>query len=191
LALAEIRLNRELDSQFMEASAIIPIVSGTAPPSLNSEVPDYNRVRLVVSSQNKLPLTVLAVNEYQKLVAIASQGDATPSNNNPTNYAIENQKLFIFPFPVSGSYVTLSYYMMVPNLNATTVDTNVFTQHHADLLLFAACAELSKFIVEPENVGTWESSYQNALAASNMTAKNSKMGSTPIKRQITLYAQGG
>jgi len=188
LSLAQIRLNRELDSQWMEATASILVVDGALPIPIIADVPDFNRVRLVVSDQNSVPLDALAINEFQKLVAEAVQGSTSVTQNSrPLFYAIENQALNIFPYPTGGSNIILSYYMQVPELSVS-VPTNIFSLYHADALLYGGCLEVSRLIVEDERIPMWEQSYAQALIDSNDTAKNSKMGSTPLKRQITMFA---
>jgi hypothetical protein len=188
LALAQIRLNRELDSQYMEAQVTVPTQTPPAPIDLVTAIPDFNRVRLVTLTSTGQPFETVAINEFQKLVALANGGSG---NGNSFYYAIEGQKLNIFPHLEAGTDITVFYYMMVPTLNATTVQTNIFTIYHADALLFAAALELSKFIVEDERITTWEQSYQNALKASNAMAKNAKMGSTHLRRNFTMFSQAG
>jgi len=187
LSLAQIRMNRELSSQWMESSEVITVVTGGIPIPIIPLVPDFNRVRLVVSGQNLVPLGSLAINEFQSLVANNSINGGLLGNNGPAFYCIEGQALNVFPYEVDGAQLTLYYYMQVPELSAI-IPSNIFSQYHPDMLLFAASLEASKFIVEDERVETWNSAYNLALVNSNDVAKNAKLGSTPLKRQITMYA---
>lgn len=188
LALAQIRLNKELESQWLEKNAVITVVTGGDPLPIIPVVPDYGRVRLVVASGNLVPLDALAFNEYQKLVAASVSGAGTVSSGSglPLTYAIEGQALYVFPYATAGSTLTLYYYQSVEDLSPT-VDENIFSQYHADALLFAACLELSKFVIEDERLAMWEKGYMDALKSSEADMKGAKLGSTPLKRQITLF----
>jgi len=184
ISLAELRLNRELNSQWMEANITIPVVNAN-PINLSVSVPSYNRVRLVVAGTNGVPLVTLALNEFQKLVA-GQNATGASSGLQPQFYCIEGNNLLLFPVASVASNILLYYYTQVAPLSAT-VNSNVFSTKHADVLLYACALEVSKFIVEDERIPVWESAYLQALDASNNVAKNSKMGSTPLKREITLY----
>lgn len=179
LSLSQTRLNRELNSQWMEKDVPLIVETLGLPIPIIPSAPDYNRVRLVVSDENPEPLDVLAFNEFVKLTASDASGM-------PTNYAIEGQKLYMYPYPSEGSGVTLYYYAQVPEIS-TSQQSNVFTDHHPDILIYGSCLAGSLFIVEDERVPTWEKAYEITLDSINGVAKNSKLGSTPLKRNITLY----
>lgn len=185
LLLAQTRLNRELDSQYMEAVAVIPVITSGLPIPLMTAVPDYNRVRLVTSSQNLLPLESLAFNEYQMHVS-GKYGDGSPIGDNsdkPGEYAIEGLSLYVVPYASGGSTLTIHYYKKVPPIGPT-LNTNVFTESHFDALLFASCLEVSRYIVEDERIPVWEAAYQNAVQSIGTVAAQSKLGSTPLRRQV-------
>lgn len=183
LSLGQTRLNRELNSQWMEAEAPLTVATfGVAIPIMTS-IPDFNRILLVTPNTGSEPLDVVAYNEYKKLVALNSAGAAPP-----INYAIQNQLLYVYPYPGVGDIFNISYYMMVPELSLA-ISTNIFTDHHPDALLYASCLEGARFIVEDERIPIWNNAYNLALDTSNNVAKNAKMGSTPLKRQINLYRQ--
>jgi hypothetical protein len=182
LSLAQTRLNRELNSQWMEKDAQLTIVNSTGGVHILPTVTDYNRVRLVSPVVGDLPLDVLAFNEYKKYVASNSAAGQTP-----THYSIEGQKLYVYPLPAVGDVFDFYYYVFVPEIASGSQETNIFTDHHPDMLLYASCLEGSRFIVEDERIPTWNSAYNQGLDSSNGVAKNAKMGSTPLKRNITLY----
>lgn len=181
LSLAQTRLNRELNSQWMEKQSQLTIAAGVSVPIVPT-IPDYNRVRLISPASGGLPLDTLAFNEYKTLLGTNSSGGQRPFSN----YSIEGQSLYIYPIPTVGDVFDFYYYMMVPEIS-DSVASNVFTQYHPDILLVAACLAGSFFIVEDERIPTWERAYNGALDSINGVAKNAKMGSTPLKRNITLY----
>jgi|SRR5215471_2551236 len=183
LQLAQVRLNRELNSQWMEGNAPLTVVTPGIPLSLISGIPDYNRVRLVVSSQNLLPLEVQAFNEYQlKVSELYGQGVApSPTSELPCWYAIESLSLYVAPYAAADSTLTVYYYKQITPISPTN-DSNVFTQKHFDCMLYASCLEVSRFIVEDERIPVWQTAYDDAIAKINSTAVRSKLGSTPLRR---------
>jgi hypothetical protein len=188
LQLAQVRLNRELNSQWMESNHPITVITPSIPLSLTTAIPDYNRVRLVVSSQNLLPLEARAFNEYQKSIAdLYGDGQAiSPQSEKPCEYAIESQSLYIAPYPAAASIITVYYYVLVPPISVS-LNNNIFTDHHFDVLLYASCLEISRYIVEDERVPLWEQAFQDAIASVNGVAVKSKMGSTPLRRVVGAY----
>lgn len=154
-------------------------------------VPDFNKIRLVVPGVGLPPMDVSALNEFQKLLALQkfSTGVLFVTNDNPATgfFTIDANTLSMIPVPVDGAYVTLFYYFEVTPIGPT-VDSNVFTQFYPDALLWAACVEASAFIVEDDRAGMYEQKYQNALGVANNKPKRIRLGSTPLRRQITMYA---
>jgi hypothetical protein len=138
---------------------------------------------LVSPNSGGPPLNVLGFNEYKQKVAENPSG-----GQDPANYAIFAQKLYVYPYPAVGDIFNVYYYMLVPEISGS-VASNIFTTYHPDALLYASCLEGSRFIVEDERIPTWNDAYGQAIDASNLVAKQSKMGSTPLKRQISLYKQ--
>lgn len=183
ISLAQTRLNRELNSQWMEKNSQLTIAVSPS-VAIIPTVPDYNRVRLVSPATGGLPLDVLAFNEYKTLVAGNNSGGQAP-----INYAIEGQKLYIYPVPVVGDIFDFYYYAMVPEITILA-PSNIFTQYHPDMFIYASCLEGTRFIVEDERIPIWNDAYNQGLVSSDNVAKNSKMGSTPLKRQIKLYKVG-
>lgn len=192
LDLGQTHLNKNLNSQFMEALDTITVAVSDVPIDLLAQIPDYNRVRVISSSQNGRPLLPLPYNEFQmKVSQYYWDGQvyyAAPQW--PWWYAIEAMQLYIWPPAGVASELEVSYYKKVPHL-ATGVDSNTFTLYHPDLLIYAACAEVSKFIVEDERVPLWQASRDDGITQANAEAKDAKMGSTPLRRQVTMFQTVG
>jgi hypothetical protein len=182
LSLAQTRLNRELNSQYMEGYANPIISGGSGIIDLFTAVPDFNRVRLVTTVSTAKPLDVLAINEYYDYV------NKGYTSGDPRWYTIEALSLNTLPYAADGEMLELYYYVKVPEISESNPD-NIFTTYHPDALLYASCLEGSRFIVEDERVPMWNDAYNQALDNANLVAKQSKLGSTPLKRQISLYSQ--
>lgn len=177
LGLAQITLNRDLNSQWMEKETDLTVTAAGTPLDLATLVIDYNRVRLVNMKGGK-SLIAKVKNEMRDLLATNSEGSSVW-------YSIDERKLTIYPWPAQDSIVQFSYYQMVPMLSAT-VDTNTFSQYHPDAILYAACVAASPYMAEDERVPVWAQQYEKVKTDINRAAGNSKHGSVPLKRQITL-----
>ena len=192
LDLGHTTLNSDLNSQLMESQAPITVVTAGVPLDLLAHVPDYSRIRVLSSGQNGQPLLGLPFNEYQKRVG-NSYVDGAPywgEPDHPWFYSIEAMQLYVWPPAAATSALELSYYKIVTPLGAG-VESNEFTDHHPDLLLYAACLEVSRFIVEDERIPVWQQAYEAGVLRANEEAKAAKMGSTPLRRMVNLYQTRG
>lgn len=198
LYLANLRLNRELQSVPMEASVDIPITVLASPPvsaaagvpfTLLDYIPDFNKIRLVLPYAYGEPADVIAINEMaEKISKEYDLGYAYqytgPDRNIKNYYAIDAGQLYLSPWYGDGATLTIKYYREVPPLT-DLVDTNIFTMYHSDLFLYACLIAASEFVVEDERIPMWKEAYAQSLESTNNTHKHQKMGSTVLKRQIT------
>jgi hypothetical protein len=148
------------------------------PISLILEIPDFNKIRLV-SVQGVGPLDVAALNEY-----VEKAQDLTNTDITPQLYNIDAANLYIWPWPAEDAIVDIHYYEKVPLLSSV-LDSNTFSYYHPDMLLYAASLEAAAYMVEDERIPVWESKYVAGVATNNAASTKIKMGSTPLKRQIT------
>ena len=180
LDLGQVRLNTDLATFYMEKLHHMTILAPDVeePISLVTEIPDFNKIRLV-SVQGVGPLDVAALNEY-----VEKAQDLTNTDITPQLYNIDAGELFIWPWPAEDAVVDIHYYEMVPLLSAS-LDTNTFSIRHPDMLLYAASLEASAYMVEDERIPVWEAKYAAGVISNNTSSTKIKMGSTPLKRQIT------
>jgi hypothetical protein len=185
LQLAQDELNKILNSPYMEAKSSVTVPSNNAPIPL-SGISDFNRVALVTGGSYGQPLDVLAINELMGMQAAVNAGGAAPTQ--ATNYSIFGRQLYIFPAQQAGAAFNVFYYQLVPSLSGSPVlNSNVFTQYHEEALLYAALVACSQYIAEDERVANWAALLKQAVDTINTTAQDSKMGSTPLARQFSVY----
>jgi hypothetical protein len=177
LDLAQVKLNTDLMSFPME-KLFHHTVLAPDPIDLALIIPDFGKIRLV-SVQGVGPLDVAALNEY-----VEKGQDLLNTCITPTLYNIDAGKLYIWAWPAIDAVVDIHYYEKVPALS-TLVASNTFSLHHPDLLLYAASLEAAPYMVEDERIQVWESKYTGGVLAVNAASAKIKMGSTPLKRQIT------
>lgn len=170
------RLNRDLNSQWMEETYEFTVVDGE-PIDIESEIPDYNRMRLV-TVRGGLPLVAMALNEF-KAEKIENMGTT------PRVYCMSAMKLMIWPLPAVDDIVDIDYYKKVPALS-DDLDENVFSKKHPDAFLYAALLEATPFLTEDERLETWATFYTGIRESINVTADRANKGSTPLKREIKV-----
>lgn len=171
------RLNRDLNSQWMEDTFEFTVVDPSEAIDIEAEIPDYNRMRLVTIRGSK-PLVAVALNEYRS-------EKITNTSTTPRVYCMNAMELLIWPLPAVDDIIDIDYYVKVPAL-ASDKDYNVFSKKHPDALLYAALLEATPFIVEDERLTTWSTFYNNIREAINVTADRANKGSTPLKREIKV-----
>lgn len=179
LDLAQLRLNKEMESYGMEAVAPITVVD-SLPITIISVVPDFNKVRLV-SIPGIGPLDVMAINEIKKKLETQNT-DGQPASH----YCIDAGLLYTYP-KVSDGTIDFFYYKEIPLMSKAplpVVDSNVFSTKYQDALLYAALLAAAPYMKDEESMGVWSEAYVAALATANNAAKHIKMGSTPLKREI-------
>ena len=171
------RLNRDLSSQWMESTYEYEVTDPSEPIDLPSEIPDYNRMRLV-TIRGYEPLAVVAINEF-KAEKVNNTGTT------PRVYCISNMQLLIWPLPAVGSIIDIDYYVKVPALDDDN-DYNVFSTRHPDALLYASLIEATPFLLEDERLETWAVLYTGIKDSINLAADKATKGSTPLKREIKV-----
>lgn len=170
------RLNRDLNSQWMESSYEYVVIDGE-PIDIRNEITDFNRVRLV-SVRGYKPLIAVALNEYRKEVI-------ENTSITPRVYCISGMQLYIWPLPAVDSTIDIDYYVKVPALSSTN-SSNIFAEKHPDALLYAALLEATPYITEDERLNTWSTFYNNIREAINVTADRANKGSSPLTREIKV-----
>lgn len=183
LDLAQLRLNREMESYGMEAVVSIPLAAPT-PVDLTATVPDFRKVRLVVI-QGFPPLDVASLVEIQQLIQEAAASGA--ASTTPEKYCIDAGKLFIYPVQSTGT-IDFYYYKDVPFISSTgPVNSNVFTLEYPDALLYASLLAAAPYMKENEDVDIWSNAYLAALSTANDESNRIKKGSTPLVRKVNTY----
>jgi len=180
LDLAHVRLNTDLMTFPMEKAITltVPVVGSEQPIDLAMHIPDFGKIRLVVV-KGIGPLEVAAFNEY-----VSKVEDLTNTCVRPEIYTITTGQLYIWPWLGDNDVADIYYYEKVPSLGAA-LDTNTFSLHHPDLLLYASVLEASPYMVEDERIPVWEGKYSIGVVSANNASTKIKFGSTPLLRKIT------
>ena len=182
LALAQIRMNQDLMSTHMEEVVNITIDAAKAgnPIDILVDIPDFNKIRLVTPSWAFRAADVVAINEFKSLVNFYGQDYGA---NDQNFYCIDAKKLYLWPLAKEGTEIEVRYYVKVPPID-DTLDSNVWTEEHPNILLYAAAVEAAPYMAEDERTPMWAQMYRSLVDNVNDNSTKEKMGSTPLKRQI-------
>lgn len=177
LDLAQLRLNREMESYGMEADTQVTLATAT-PFLITSLVADFKKIRLV-SIPDVGPLDVLAINEIKAKLETNKNADASC----PKNYCIDAGKLYIYPAQDVGQKIDIFYYKKIPYLSSGN-PTNVFSTDYPDALLYASLLAAAPYMREDQDKPVWEGNYTVALVTANNESNAIKKGSTPLVRNF-------
>lgn len=176
-------LNADVDSLATEAAPIDYTCTGTETWPLDISalgINDYNRM-ILVNVENGPAMEAKAINEMVNLIAT----NAAPSSK-PVAYAVQANQLYVWPVPTTGSVLQVRYSKKVPYLSAT-VNSNIYTLNHQSAFLYAALIAAEPYIAEDERLNTWRGLYVGQIETINLTAKQARMGSSPLVREFNVY----
>lgn len=178
--MAQQRLNDELDSQWIETSAVIPWNTVVPSIGIQANIADFNRVITVVTDATSQALIPRTIEEFYDYTSTAYNSNvilpaATAYGSLPQSYTISTMGIYIWPTPANASLVTVRYYKTVPLIGGS-LDFNEFTLRHPNLFCIAALKEISTFITEDDRGQMFEQQYQYLLGVANRNAKRAKFG---------------
>lgn len=187
LDMATDSLNADVDSLATESGPFDYTCTGTEVwpvEFITLGIDDYNRM-ILVNAEGGPAMEAKAINEMMDLIAT----NASPSSK-PSAYAVHANQLYIWPTPTTGSVIQIRYSMKVQYLSAL-VNYNIFTMSHPSAFLYAALIAAEPYIAEDERLGTWRGLYAGQIETINLTAKQARMGSSPLVRDFSVYGNSG
>lgn len=183
LDMAVDNLNADVDSLYAEAPPVAYVCTGTEtwPMDITAlGIPDYNRM-ILVNAEGGPAMDTKAISEMINLIA-----SNAPPTSKPVAYAVQASQMYVWPVPSTGTKLEIRYSKKMPYLS-DTVDANVFTENHQSAFLYAALIAAEPYIAEDERLGTWKTLYDGQINTINLTAKQARMGSSPLVREFNVY----
>lgn len=180
-------LNADVDSLATEAAPVNYVCTGSEVWPLDISalgISDYNRM-ILVNAEGGPAMDAKAINEMVDLIATN-----TSPTSKPVAYAVQANQLYLWPTPGQGTIIQIRYTKKVPYLS-DTVNSNIYTLNHQSAFLYAALIAAEPYIAEDERLGVWKALYVGQIETINLTAKQARMGSTPLKREISVYGSPG
>jgi hypothetical protein len=139
IALAEARMNREVETRSQEKRVTSTLVAGDQYVSLPGDVRRIRHVRL-----NTSPITNLS---FMTPVSIDRQHSGT-GQGKPQSYSIVGTEIYFRPIPDSGYEAEIAYVANIDALSDSTATNNILTRH-PDIYLHGALAEAFGFLMDP------------------------------------------
>lgn len=176
-------LNADVDSLATEAAPVDYVCTGNEawPMDISAlGIDDYNRM-ILVNAAGGPSMAAKAINEMIDLIAT----NTSPSSF-PVAYAVQASQLYVWPTPGAGVTLQIRYTKKVPYLS-NSVNSNIYTLNHQSAFLYAALIAAEPYIAEDERLGTWKALYVGQIETINLTAKQARMGSTPLVREVNVY----
>ena len=155
IALAEARMNRELETRSQETRYTATLVVGGAYLSLPTDVRSVRHVRL-----NTSPRTIL---KYMTPDAADREYPST-GNGKPKAYSIVGTEIYFRPAPDDTHTVEIAYVANVSALSDSNTTNNILTRH-PDLYLHGALSEAFGYLMDDQKQGQHDALYQRAAAA--------------------------
>ena len=155
IALAEARMNRELETRSQETRYTATLVVGGAYLSLPTDVRSVRHVRL-----NTSPRTILKYMTPEQ----ADREYPSTGNGKPKAYSIVGTEIYFRPAPDDTHTVEIAYVANVSALSDSNTTNNILTRH-PDLYLHGALSEAFGYLMDDQKQGQHDALYQRAAAA--------------------------
>ncbi|WP_288076721.1 hypothetical protein [Pseudomonas sp.] len=158
IQLAEVQLNADLTSRFMEVKASLPVTAGVSTASLPSDLLDIKRLQ-VVGSPNRVLI-------YRSPDEIA-QDNAANQTGMPETFSVFGNTLELAPIPDSDCTLELLYYQKIPALSDSN-PTNWLLTNWPNAYLFGALLQAQPFLMNDERIPVFQSLYSQAVEGLNV-----------------------
>jgi hypothetical protein len=155
IALAEARMNRELETRSQETRVTATLTAGDAYVSLPTDVRAIRHVRL-----NTSPRTILKYMTPEQ----ADREFPSTGNGKPKAYSVVGTEIYFRPTPDDTHTAEITYVANVTPLSDSNTTNNILTRH-PDLYLHGALAEAFGYLMDDQKQAQHDALFQRAAAA--------------------------
>ena len=174
ISLAEKRLNRDLRLRQTLQQSTYSMDSGFTVPT----PADFLEMQDIHLDANPIiPLTFQTVSQFYRRSGVQNQGI-------PVNYTLIADNFVLSPEPTGASEISMTYFK-IPQPMSDTNPTNEYLDVCPDLVLYAALAESSPFLMDDPRLATWQSLYMEGLASITKSDESSTFPAQPLSIQIS------
>ena len=177
IALAEARMNRELETRGQEKRIVSTLVAGDEYVSLLNDIRRIRHVRL-----NTSPITNL---NFRTPLAIDAEFPGT-GRGKPQAYSVIGTEIYFRPIPDDAYQAEIHYVADLDGLSET-VATNDILLRHPDVYLHGALAEAYGFLMDPNRRAQHDAMFKAGLKEINDDEDRAKFGAGAL----TLTTQIG
>lgn len=158
IQLAEVQLNADLTSRFMEVKVSLPVTAGDSTVDLPTDLLDVKRLQ-VVGSPNRVLI-------YRSPDEIA-QDNAANMTGMPETFSVFGNTLELAPIPESDCTLELLYYQKIPALSDSNT-TNWLLTNWPNAYLFGALLAAQPFLMNDERIPVFQTMYRQAVEGLNV-----------------------
>ena len=175
ISLAEKRLNRDLRLRQTLQQSTFSMDSGFTVPT----PADFLELQDIHLDANPIiPLTFQTVSQFYR------RNGGSNAQGQPINYTLIADNFVLAPQPTGSSVVNMTYFK-IPQPMSDTNPTNEYLDVCPDLVLYAALAESSPFLMDDPRLVTWDNLYQTGLASITKSNQDSIFPAQPLAIQLT------
>ena len=173
IALAEARMNRELETQSQEKRATVTLTADDTYVTLPTDVRRIRHVKL-----NTAPTTIL---NFHSPSANDSNWKSTGSGK-PKFYSVIGNELYLRPVPDSGYEMEIDYIASIAALSASNTSNTILTRH-PDIYLHGALAEAFDYLMDDQRQAKHDAMFARAVLQINTDEDRVKYGGSPLTVQ--------
>lgn len=158
IALAEMQLNADLTSRFMEVKTTLSATAGSNAVALPDDVLDIKRLQLIGS-----PSRVLIYRSPDEI----AQDNPLGMSGMPEVFSVYGSSLELSPVPDADYPLELLYYQKIPPLSDAN-PTNWLLSNWPNAYLFGALLAAQPFIMNDERIPVFQALYRQAVDGLNV-----------------------
>tara|TARA_R110000765_G_scaffold93492_2_gene176304 strand:+ start:1598 stop:2227 length:630 start_codon:yes stop_codon:yes gene_type:complete len=140
IALAEARMNREIETRSQETRITSTLTAGDEYVSLPNDVRRIRHVRL-----NTSPITNLSF----MTPLVIDRTHSSTGQGKPQNYSVIGTEIYFRPIPDAAYTAEIAYVASIEPLSDSVATNNILTRH-PDIYLHGALAEAFGFLMDPQ-----------------------------------------
>jgi len=173
IALAEARMNRELETRGQAKRVIATTTADDAYVTLPGDARRVRYVRL-----NTSPITVL---RYLSPNAADNERPSTGTGK-PIYYSVQGNELYLRPSPDSSYTIEIDYYASIEALSDSNTSNNILARH-PDAYLHGSLAEAYGFLLDEQRQTYHDQLFTRAMTDITEDEQRVKYGGSPLTVQ--------
>ena len=173
IALAEARMNRELETRSQEKRVTSTLTADDAYLTLPTDLRQIRSVRL-----NTNPRTVL------KLLSPASADAEHPSTGTgkPIYYSVIGEEMYLRPTPDSSYTIEIAYVAGIDALSSSNTSNTILTRH-PDVYLHGSLSAAYGYLLDDARQSQHDALFTRAISEIKIEEEASKFGGAPLTVQ--------
>lgn len=157
IALAECRMDADIDSRMMESTYSETITGGTPNIALPDGLLELRRAKII--TEPAITLKYMTPDQI-------SQRYPNSLSGRPANFTVIGAEMILAPTPDADYTIEIVYEEKIPRLSNTNA-TNWLLTKHPNAYLFAALSEAHPYLINDARIPLWDAKYKEAVIGIN------------------------